>query len=98
LRNAQEVGIPLLAGEERGRHPGPVPRVLEDPAVPAMTIGRDPNGIVATPTVVLEGRRVPVGGRELLGSPAHGICLRTPEELLIGPLERPLSEVEQGLF
>ncbi|MCC2593808.1 DEAD/DEAH box helicase [Tessaracoccus sp. OS52] len=98
LRALGEVGIPLLAAPARGRSDGPTPKLLEGHARAAMTIGKDPAGIVASPTVVVEGRKVPVSARELLGSPTHGIYLRTAEHLLLGPLERPLSDVEESLF
>ncbi|GAB3811579.1 DEAD/DEAH box helicase [Tessaracoccus terricola] len=97
LRSAATVGIPLLPSQERG---GSTlnPRVLDAPVHAAMTIGKDAEGLVASPTVLVEGRKVPVSARELVGVPTHGICLRTDDELLLGPLSRPLSDVEQSLF
>src|SRR5699024_859367 len=51
LRSAVAAGIPLLPSQERNE-PGPTPRILEEAAHAAMTIGKGPEGLVASPTVL----------------------------------------------
>lgn len=99
LRMALLAGVPLVAGnDERGR-PLPQPALLDDPAVPLITIESAAGGLRVQKVLVSgPGRTQLPPGAELIGSPAHGLAVRTDDRLLFGPLDQPLTRNEHRLF
>ncbi len=97
LHRAVAAGVVLVAGEGPNRSLLPVPELME---VAELTLALEETGqgMELTPMVAVGDQQFRFQRRDLLGSPAHGIAVRTAERFLLAPLPHALSESEHNLF
>ncbi|MDO5735039.1 MAG: DEAD/DEAH box helicase [Propionibacteriaceae bacterium] len=98
LRQAVDAGVVLLGGEGPHRSRLPDPELLESLAEPAFTIVTSDGDLELTPVVRIDEQEYRFNWKDLLGTPAHGIAVRTSDRFMLAPLGRPLSESEHNLF
>ncbi|SDB81709.1 Superfamily II DNA or RNA helicase, SNF2 family [Raineyella antarctica] len=91
LRYAREAGVAFVSGDG-----GPV-RLLDRPAVLSLDVHAAKGGGVVAEAVVRAGESV-LPSPVPVGVPAHGVVAETPEGLLIGPFEAPLTEAQRRLL
>ncbi|MEO7589022.1 MAG: DEAD/DEAH box helicase [Arachnia sp.] len=98
LRRAIEAGVELRPGEGPGRSVLPAPELLDEPAELTFAVNDAPDGVDLTPELYVDGQRFPFTWQNLLGSPAHGVAVRTRDRYLLAPLAHALTDSEQTLF
>lgn len=98
LRQALAAGVVLLPGDGPGRAQLPAPLVLDATAELKFGLAKTDDGVALAPVVVLDGEEHRFAAKDLLGTPAHGIAIRTRENVLLAPLQRVLTETEHTLF
>ncbi len=98
LHEAVAAGVVLLRGEGPNHSRVATPVLLDTPAELTFSLDRTDDGVALTPLVRIGGQEARFTWQDLLGSPAHGIAVRTHDRLLLAPLARPLSESEHTLF
>ena len=98
LHQAEAAGVVLLPGEGPNHSRLPAPVLLDTAAQLRFSLERTDDGVALTPRVRIDDVDADLTGPNLLGSPAHGIALRTSDRLLLAPLTQPLSESEHTLF
>ena len=98
LHQAVAAGVVLLPGEGPGRSLLPQPMLSSHTAELNFTLEKTDEGVELSPVVRLDGQEFRFTWKDLLGSPAHGVAIRTREHFLLAPLKHVLSESEHTLF
>ncbi|HEX5533966.1 MAG TPA: DEAD/DEAH box helicase [Actinomycetales bacterium] len=99
LRRAVNAGVELVPAR---KWIGTV-TLSRAPAVVTLAVSRQPDarGAVLEPVVVHGGRQLPLSAVTLIGDPAHGLFAEDERpdgaELLLVPLDPPLTDVQQRL-
>ncbi len=97
LHRAVAAGVVLVAGDGPNRSPLPPPELIEKAEL-TLKLEKTVESLELTPVVELGSEQFRFQRRDLLGSPAHGIAIRTAERFLLAPLAHALSESEHNLF
>ncbi len=98
LHQAVEAGVVLLGGDGPNRSRLPDPELLTSPAELTFALESVGGTLELTPKALMNDEEFRFGWKDLLGSPAHGIAVRTRDRFMLAPLARTLSESEHTLF
>ncbi len=97
LHRAVAAGVVLVPGDGPNRSRLPTPELI-DGAELTLALEETEQGMELSPMVQLDSQKFRFSKRDLLGSPAHGIAVRTANRFFLAPLAHTLSESEHNLF
>ena len=98
LTEAVRAGVQLVSGNDLSGRPLPPAELAAEPIVASILVEDADGGARVAPVLEHEGERFPPPARSLQGYPAHGVVLRTTDQLLLSPLKVALGEAEHALF